>query len=164
MCGNQAEGDGHRGVKEGWDSGLVNAHTTTYVHKWGKEIESELSLWVLRGPRTQSSGHLWGFKDLCEAAENKLSDGDSVPVTCPWLSGDGIHPPTQSARPSAHRKNTNKRRGSSLSALGNDTSLNQDSHRKWLPTTGPQSLQRLRCPGRCQGHAGAHQESRRKHT
>ncbi|CAB1441980.1 unnamed protein product [Pleuronectes platessa] len=53
-----------------------------------------------------------------------------LPVDLGPAGGDGIHPPTQSARPSAHRKNTNKRRGSSLSALGNDTSLNQDSHRK----------------------------------
>ncbi|TNN56416.1 hypothetical protein EYF80_033377 [Liparis tanakae] len=40
-------------------------------------------------------------------AARRLSDGDSVPVTRPWLSGKGISPPTQSAAACCtQRKNT----------------------------------------------------------
>jgi len=120
--------------------------THTHKHKWEKEIEREqaVSATPLR-PRTQSRGHLWGFKDLWGSGVQQLSDGDNVRVTCPWLSGKGIYLPTQSA------KNNNQQAPRLQSVcVDHDTSLNQDSHRKWVLTTGPQSLQSWGCPGRCQ--------------
>lgn len=70
MCGNQAEGDGHRGVKGGVSFGsseCTHTHICMYTSE-RKRYETKLFLRVLLGPRTQSRGHLWGFKDLCEAS------------------------------------------------------------------------------------------------
>lgn len=93
-----------------------------------------------------------------QGSTHKLSDGDSVPAGCPWLSGKGINPPST---PGTQETYTTDSRLQPV-CVADDTSVNQDSHRKCWPTTGPQSLQRLGCPGRCQANPPRTPE--KKHT
>ena len=91
-------------------------HTHTHTHTYTRDRERpncpcEAKDSAQRTP-VGLQGSLWGF------SPHQLSDGDSVPVTCPWLSGKGIHASTHPVCCLHTRgKTPNRRRGSSRSAL-----------------------------------------------